>query len=106
NTGDLVNKDGLDCSAGEITVAISEATLDSDQIKLYPNPVHNYLQVEFSNSTMNSDWQICSLEGKIVLSGRMNLSTGGIDCSGLTNGMYVFKWTDGSQSNQKIFIKH
>jgi hypothetical protein len=106
NTGDLISSNGLDCSAGEITVAISEANFDINTIKMYPNPVHDYMQVELSNAIINDHWEICTLDGKKVLSGKLNFSTIGIDCSVLSSGMYIFKWTNGRQSNQKIFIKH
>lgn len=63
------------------------------QVKVYPNPANNYLNVEFSEALEGEhDWQMVDVLGRTVVSGRTNdgdeLFT--IDVERLSAGSYFF----------------
>lgn len=71
-------------------------------IKIYPNPVKSQL---FINSQEKQQYQIYSILGSKILEGNLVVGNG-IDCSGLTSGVYFINLTDdsGNVSTSK-FVK-
>jgi hypothetical protein len=75
---------------------------DIQTIKAYPNPVQNRL---FLNTQETQQYQIYSILGSKISEGTLALGNG-IDCSGLTSGVYLLSLTNtsGNSTIQK-FIK-
>lgn len=82
---------------------------ESDNVVLYPNPVHNNLKVSLLNSEMNiseSKVSIYNMNGQLLMERTPN-SSGDvtIDLSNLSNGMYVVKLSDKTTVITKKIIK-
>ena len=75
---------------------------DIQTIKVYPNPVQNLLYID---SQEMQQYQIYSILGSKISEGTLTVGSG-IDCSGLTSGVYFISLTNGlSQSSTLKFVK-
>ena len=75
---------------------------DIQTIKVYPNPVQNLLYID---SQEMQQYQIYSILGSKISEGTLAVGSG-IDCSGLTNGVYFISLTNGlGQSSTLKFVK-
>lgn len=73
-----------------------------NKVTLYPNPVQNRL---FINTEETQQYQIYSVLGSKISEGTLTVGSG-IDCSGLTSGVYFISLTNGlSQSSTLKFVK-
>ena len=73
-----------------------------NKVTLYPNPVQNRL---FINTEETQQYQIYSILGSKISEGTLAVGSG-IDCSGLTSGVYFISLTNGlSQSSTLKFVK-
>lgn len=81
-------------------VGISEDT-ESLDLKIYPNPFKNEITVDINQSFDKVEFEIISLEGKLVLNGKVSPAQNTIDTSELQAGSYVLKIS----GNDKTFIK-
>ena len=72
----------------------------SNELKVYPNPVKNMLNVVSNNSTVESI-MVYDLLGKTILSKTVNGTSTMVDVSGLSNGIYLVK-VIGAQG-EKVF---
>ena len=73
-----------------------------NNVTLYPNPVQNRL---FINTQETQRYQIYSILGSKISEGTLTVGSG-IDCSGLTSGVYFISLTNGlSQSSTLKFVK-
>ena len=73
-----------------------------NNVTLYPNPVQNRL---FINTEETQQYQIYSVLGSKISEGTLAVGSG-IDCSGLTSGVYFISLTNGlSQSSTLKFVK-
>ncbi len=61
---------------------------DLVQLKLYPNPAQNFIQVELDESILGTNYQLIDASGKIVISGIINSINFTIDISKLAPGNY------------------
>ena len=64
----------------------------STNLKVYPNPASLFLTIE--TSRFHSNYEIRSVLGELVLSGKMNSSKHRVDVRLLTNGIYLLKVAD------------
>jgi hypothetical protein len=72
------------------------------KVNLYPNPVQNRL---FIDSEETQQYQIYSILGSKISEGTLAVGSG-IDCSGLTSGVYLISLTNGlGQSSTLKFVK-
>ena len=72
------------------------------KLLLYPNPVQNRL---FIDSEATQQYQIYSILGAKISEGTLVVGSG-IDCSGLTSGVYLISLTDDlGQSSMLKFVK-
>ena len=72
------------------------------KVHLYPNPVQNRL---FINTEETQQYQIYSILGVKISEGTLSVGSG-IECSGLTSGVYFISLTNGlSQSSTLKFVK-
>ena len=72
----------------------------SNELKVYPNPVKNLLNVVSNNSTVESIL-VYDLLGKTILSKSVNGTSTMIDVSGLSNGIYLVKVV--AAQGEKVF---
>ena len=73
-----------------------------NNVTLYPNPVQNRL---FINTEETQQYQIYSVLGSKISEGTLTVGSG-IDCSGLTSGVYFISLTNGlGQSYMLKFVK-
>lgn len=71
------------------------------EIRFYPNPASNQLQVVMTTEIMNAPYEICSAAGQKVLSG--NLNSAPIDISALSTGMYFISVQPNSVSSPVFY---
>ncbi|MNY36550.1 Ser-Thr-rich glycosyl-phosphatidyl-inositol-anchored membrane family protein [compost metagenome] len=82
------------------TLAVSDLN-NSKDVKVYPNPVKDILNV--TNITLNSNYEIFNTAGQLVSKG--NLGTGKIAVSKLTKGVYFINIDDNGTSVKTKFVK-
>jgi len=72
------------------TVGISRAAV-IENVKLYPNPASSNLNIEIGEESINSDYKIYSVSGKVILTGRLYDFNNIIDVSNLDKGLYFIE---------------
>ena len=87
------------------TIGVEEQIYQA-KIKVFPNPVTDFLHVELTDFSHAPALKIYDLNGQMVLEPEITESTTDIDVSGLARGMYFIEFKDHSSllSKQK-FIK-
>lgn len=85
------------------TLNINDSLLASNEIKLYPNPTTNILNIKSSDRTTITSIQIIDLNGRVVLN-RLN-HTESIDISHLHSGLYIVNFETSKGYITKRFIK-
>jgi alpha-tubulin suppressor-like RCC1 family protein len=102
--GNLGNGTYVESFTPELITACNLGTEDFNKkkVNLYPNPVQHRL---FIDSEETQQYQIYSILGAKISEGRLQVASG-IDCSGLTSGVYFISLTDksGNVSTAK-FVK-
>jgi surface protein len=86
---------GLDCSV----LGVEE--FETNNIKIYPNPTNNIINIEGLNKNENNTIQIFDVQGKLVITKTIN-EKGTIDLSELNKGVYVIKIGDVAQRIVKM----
>jgi len=76
-----------------ITTGIENAE-SSNLISIYPNPVHNVLNVFLKNSTDNQTIYLLNSVGQVVLSKAVDAQETSINTEGLSSGVYLLKVGD------------
>jgi PKD repeat protein len=64
--------------------------IKNSNIKIYPNPTNNIINIEGLNKNVNNTIQIFDVQGKLVITKTIN-EKGTIDLSELNKGVYVIK---------------
>lgn len=77
-------------------------TIDKDDIKLFPNPVKNQLNIQ---SAGNATYQLIEISGKILKFGEFSDKNSIIDTSELSKGMYLLKINTSEGVVTKNFFK-
>lgn len=72
-------------------------------VQLYPNPVSEFLQVELPIEGVKN-WNILSIQGQVIQSGRMETETAKVSIQELQSGLYVFELECNGQTVRKAFI--
>jgi uncharacterized repeat protein (TIGR01451 family) len=86
----------------EFVSTLAVKNFDDDQITVYPNPVHNLLNIYMRNRA-DANVQVMDVLGKIVLSKNTNGQNTQLELSDLSNGMYFVKVNaDGDSKTFKI----
>lgn len=82
---------------------------NGNNFTVYPNPSSNLLNVEIEGD-LNTEmlYDVYSIDGKLIRSGRTNQNLFNISLSGLTNGVYVMSLSDisGKKSVARFEIIH
>ena len=81
------------------TLGINDNSFEGKQIKIYPNPTADYLEI--SNLETNTNYSVYSVDGKLALTGK-TISGEKINISKLNAGIYFLNLKDG---NTFKFIK-
>ena len=77
---------GLDCSS------LDTETFETNDLKLYPNPVVNILNIKTDSNFTNQPYSIIDGIGRVVLNGNLNeLDNTTINVEQLTKGIYYLK---------------
>lgn len=96
--GDFIIKDGTIGFNNEDTSSLNDEL--KDQYKIYPNPASDLLYIE-NLKKLKTQVRIFDLIGNEILSYDISKSTGNIDISSLTSGMYIIT-LNGSLSDRLI----
>ena len=84
------------------TCTLGVDDFNTQKVTLYPNPVQNRL---FVNNEETQQYEIYSILGAKITDGTLAVGSG-IDCSGLSSGVYFLNFTNGSgQSSTLKFVK-
>lgn len=100
NSFNGVNKKQIVRINGEDVLSASDN--EKSNIKIYPNPVKNILNIK--NSGLISEFEIYSMEGKKVMTGN-DVNNSKIDVSTLQKGNYVIKLKSKGKEQTTKFIK-
>lgn len=92
--------------AGCMATGIEENSLS--QLKLYPNPVANKLNIQLAgNNDQDLSYDIKDIRGKVIQSGTINSTLNqSIDVSQQSAGIYFIELSNKSSSRILKFIKH
>lgn len=75
------------------------------EVKIYPNPIHNFLSIEIKNNIESSTiFQLNDMSGRVILSKEFNETTQ-IDVSNLSNGVYFYNIISDKKSSFGKLIK-
>jgi len=87
----------------QISSSLSNEEVNFTNLKVYPNPVKNVLNVSFSQEI--STVEIFNLLGQKVSSKLMNANQGEVDMTNLTSGAYTVRVTSNDQVKTLKVIK-
>jgi aminopeptidase N len=97
-------------SANNNVVGIDPPPLTKNQVRLFPNPAFDQLQVNFTGISGETLIEVYNNNGKKVNSLRMNLSAGNsqlkLDLKDLAKGIYILSVLNKDQFVTKKFIKN
>ena len=90
-----------------IKIRSSDSEKEVKGIELYPNPANNEINVVYNNlkSTVNSEIEILSLDGKVLLKNKLIGNLLKIDIDDLPQGIFLIKSKIEGKVFQKKFIK-
>src|SRR5688572_23987893 len=63
----------------------------SPPISIYPNPVEDFMRIDFDASVEEMDFLLMDLSGKVVKSTILNSSVSGMDMTDVAPGLYVYQ---------------
>ena len=99
-----VDKDGT-YSFSEVRII----TLSRIFVKIFPNPVKDWLNIELNSVAGNTQLNIFSGEGKLVLKRSIPGQSGSIqevlDIRNLPAGTYILQIITGDSKTQRLFVK-
>jgi len=78
-------------------------------LKAYPNPFSNMLNIEIGNASIGGVLNIYDLKGALIFSDRVNASSQAISLSHFASGMYILEYRGGDFQNilhSQMIIKH
>jgi hypothetical protein len=92
------------------TIASLSGGKESEDIKLYPNPVVDHLQISFKSiKAGKASVQIFDLDGKVLLQQTINIQDGTnnsiISVSELPEGLYILHLQNGNKLESIKFLK-
>ena len=76
------------------------------QVSIYPVPTGDKLNVNLGHEVLNeTNYSVYSVEGKLVLAGRIQSAKQQLNLDGLAPGVYVLQLQDSGSMVKKDFIK-
>ena len=93
NANDLMweffQKYSLDCE----TTAIKHEVESKGNMKIFPNPTENIFSIQWSSgSPVEGTLSVLNVNGKVIFTRKMNISTFEIDLSNFPNGLYFVRF--------------
>lgn len=89
------------CKVGNVTLSNDSYTLEKE-IKVYPVPTNDRLNIEFPSTTQLSFWNLYDTTGKKVLSGTETFAT----IQSLSSGNYLLEMKLDNKYYHKKIVKH
>lgn len=84
----------------------NEKIIDDPTIKIYPNPIKDYLNINLEGNYNQQNATIFSLTGKLILKTRLQKQNNKLNLRNLKSGVYVLKITDKNKATKVLkFIK-
>jgi len=103
-----LNEDELECF-GELTdYRITSSTTENQpwNVKIYPNPVTDYLKIDFDKRINGATIQLFNTVGQLVLEQPCNTQYNNIKLSGFQKGLYILKISSGTyHSINKVVVQ-
>lgn len=84
----VINQGFLAAASSNTTLAVDEQFLNT-AIKVYPNPVQNNLQIDFTGITGEAKLMLYSITGQLVKTKKLNAQNNTILMSNLQSGLYL-----------------
>jgi hypothetical protein len=107
-TSDAACATGSPATSNEIemtvTVATDVAETPLNKIKVYPNPAHNEINIEYSGTNDNITFEIINYTGQVVLEGKLAQKTV-IQTGRLSPGIYIVRLMTGEIYEYRKFVK-
>ncbi|WKZ76252.1 MAG: T9SS type A sorting domain-containing protein [Vicingaceae bacterium] len=90
------------------TTGINESKMQTEGLRVYPNPASSNLTVEWSKELQVQSLTVFDYLGREVLNNQLNNNTGNIqlDVSAFTRGMYFLRLQTDKKNITKKFIKY
>jgi hypothetical protein len=85
------------------TLNVEETNNVSSQLKVYPNPVDDFVYVSLSNQSAQYQYRILDLSGRIMQQGFLDSNK--INCSTLQSSLYLLTIFSQSESYSIKFVK-
>ncbi len=83
-------------------VALFDVSSD-DALKIYPNPVKNFIQIENSNTIQS--YKVFAASGQVILMANVNSNSVNIPLSNLSNGIYILQIITPENITNRIIVK-
>lgn len=91
---------------GFITSVDEESDLNTSEMTSYPNPVSDFLNVEFEGLNADGVLSVLTLGGEVILERKVNsTSTNTIDLRQLTEGVYICRLSNANGTKSVKIIK-
>ena len=92
-------------SSCELITSVKPVEAQNDQLKMYPNPSHGSITIEFDKSMNIKEIRLTDLPGKIILEQQTGSRTK-MEITNLQNGLYILTVIDKDNylTNKKIII--
>ncbi len=88
-----------------MTIGFEDLML-KDHFKIYPNPTKSSFTIDQTNLIDHLNYQILSIDGVLILEGKINQKVQSIDINDYSNGMYFIRIFNESGSITKKIIKN
>ena len=90
-----------------ITEIEPDIKANNPEIRIYPNPVHNTLNFEFLDNYSGSvKFEICNLQGQRIKIIDKNTTSGILNLSDLSTGIYIIKIITSNYTLSKTIIRN
>ncbi|AZA49373.1 T9SS C-terminal target domain-containing protein [Chryseobacterium carnipullorum] len=83
-------------------LGVDDVSTQADQLKVYPNPVHDILTVSFDQKILSVT--VYNAAGQLVLTKVINDTKGTVDFSGFASGVYLLEVNAGSNTLKTVKI--
>ncbi|MCB9251498.1 MAG: T9SS type A sorting domain-containing protein [Flavobacteriales bacterium] len=77
----------------------------STRASLYPNPTSDKIEILFMDNSGNTDFKIYDLQGRLMMSGDLEVVKKSIDVSNLQEGLYYLSFQDRGAARSLKFLK-
>ncbi|KAB1063201.1 T9SS type A sorting domain-containing protein [Salibacter halophilus] len=77
--------------------------LSENKVSIFPNPSSDFLKFELNNETNFTSWEIVSLSGRIIITGKIKSGYNSINLTDISRGTYLLNLkTENGVLNKKI----